>query len=160
MAKIAIDAGHGLYTEGKRCLKSLDPNETREWQLNERVARYVTSYLQKSGHQVRRLDDITGKSDVSLKTRTNTANNWKADFCVSIHHNAGINGSSGGGVVSIVYLKVGETTKKFQSEIYNNVIAQTGLKGNRAEPLVSMNLHMCRETRMPTVLIENGFMDV
>ena len=40
MAKIAIDAGHGLYTEGKRCLKSLDPNETREWQLNERVAIY------------------------------------------------------------------------------------------------------------------------
>ena len=95
MAKIAIDAGHGLYTEGKRCLKSLDPNETREWQLNERVARYVTSYLQKSGHQVRRLDDITGKTDVPLKTRTNTANSWCADFCVSIHHNAGINGGSG-----------------------------------------------------------------
>ena len=159
MAKIAIDAGHGLHTDGKRCLKSLDSNETREWQLNERVARYVTSYLQKSGHQVRRLDDITGKTDVPLKTRTNTANSWGADFCVSIHHNAGINGGSGGGVVSIVYLKVGETTKKLQSEIYNNVIAQTGLRGNRAEPLTSMNLHMCRETKMPTVLLECGFMD-
>jgi len=159
MAKIAIDAGHGLYTEGKRCLKSLDPNETREWQLNERVARYVTSYLQKSGHQVRRLDDITGKTDVPLKTRTNTANSWGADFCVSIHHNAGINGGSGGGVVSIVYLKVGATTKKLQSEIYNNVIAQTGLKGNRAEPLTSMDLHICRETKMPAVLVECGFMD-
>ena len=26
--KIAIDAGHGLNTSGKRCLKSLDPNQT------------------------------------------------------------------------------------------------------------------------------------
>ena len=29
--KLALNAGHGLYTEGKRCLKSLDPKETREW---------------------------------------------------------------------------------------------------------------------------------
>ena len=159
MAKIAIDAGHGRHTEGKRCLKSLDPYETREWQLNERIARYVVEHLQKAGHEVKRLDDVTGQTDVPLKTRTNTANNWGADFCVSIHHNAGINGGSGGGVVSIVYLKVGATTKKLQSEIYNNVIAQTGLCGNRAEPLASMNLHMCRETKMSTVLIENGFMD-
>lgn len=159
MAKIAIDAGHGLYTDGKRCLKSLDPNETREWQLNERIARYVVEHLQKAGHEVKRLDDVTGQTDVPLKTRTNSANSWGADFCVSMHHNAGINGGSGGGVVSIVYLKVGATTKKLQSEIYNNVIAQTGLKGNRVEPLTSMNLHMCRETRMPAVLVECGYMD-
>ena len=111
MAKIAIDAGHGLHTEGKRCLKSLDPNETREWQLNERIARYVVEHLQKAGHEVKRLDDVTGQTDVPLRIRSNTANNWGADFCVSIHHNAGINGGSGGGVVSIVYLKVGKINK-------------------------------------------------
>ena len=159
MSKIAIDAGHGLYTQGKRCLKSLDPNETREWQLNERVARYVLEHLKKAGHEVIRLDDITGQTDVPLKTRTSAANSWGTDFCVSIHHNAGINGGAGGGVVSIVYLKVGETTKRLQSEIYNHVIERTGLRGNRAEPLASMNLHMCRETKMPACLIECGFMD-
>lgn len=159
MAKIAIDAGHGLYTEGKRCLKSLDPNETREWTLNQRVANHVVSLLEKSGHQVKRLDDIIGKTDVPLTTRTNTANNWGADYCVSIHHNSGINGGSGGGAIVITYTNVGVTTKKLQSEIYNSVIEKTGLKGNRAEPLTTMNLHMCRETKMPAVLIECGFMD-
>ena len=159
MSKIAIDAGHGLHTPGKRCLKSLDPNETREWQLNERIARYVVEHLQKAGHEVKRLDDVTGQTDVPLKTRTNTANSWGADFCVSIHHNAGINGGSGGGVVSIVYPGVGETTKKLQSEIYNHVIDETGLRGNRSQPLAQMDLHMCRETKMPAVLIECGFMD-
>lgn len=159
MAKIAIDAGHGLYTEGKRCLKSLDPNETREWSLNQRVATYVVSLLEKSGHQVKRLDDTTGQTDVPLITRSNAANSWGADFCVSIHHNSGVNGGAGGGVISITYTSVGATTKKLQSEIYNAVIEKTGLKGNRAEPLTTMNLHMCRETKMPAALVECGFMD-
>lgn len=159
MSKIAIDAGHCLHTPGKQCLKKLDPNETKEWQLNERVARYVVEHLQKAGHEVKRLDDVTGQTDVSLKTRTNTANSWGADYCVSIHHNAGINGGSGGGVVSIVYPKVGATTKKLQSEIYNHVIERTGLRGNRSQPLTEMDLHMCRETKMPACLVKCGFMD-
>ena len=35
---ICLDAGHYLGTPGKRCLKSIDPQETREWVLNARVA--------------------------------------------------------------------------------------------------------------------------
>ena len=46
MFKIALDAGHGLYTAGKRCLKSIDPNETREWSLNSRIAEKVTEKLE------------------------------------------------------------------------------------------------------------------
>ena len=41
---ICIDAGHGLHTPGKRCLKSLDPRETREWRLNARVADKLLVY--------------------------------------------------------------------------------------------------------------------
>ena len=43
--KVAIDAGHGLYTSGKRCMKSLDPNETREWVLNSRIAEKLERLL-------------------------------------------------------------------------------------------------------------------
>lgn len=43
--KIAVDAGHGLSAAGRRCLKSIDPNETGEWQLNSRIAGYVTEHL-------------------------------------------------------------------------------------------------------------------
>ena len=32
---LALSAGHYLNTAGKRCLKSLDPAETREWWLND-----------------------------------------------------------------------------------------------------------------------------
>ena len=30
MFKLTINAGHGINTAGKRCLKSIDPAETRE----------------------------------------------------------------------------------------------------------------------------------
>lgn len=39
--KLALDAGHGMDTSGRRCLKSLDPEEHREWWLNDRVCRYI-----------------------------------------------------------------------------------------------------------------------
>ena len=37
MYKIALNAGHGMSTPGKRCLKSIDTNETRENFLNRRI---------------------------------------------------------------------------------------------------------------------------
>lgn len=158
--KIALNAGHGYYTPGKRCLKSLDPNQTREWTLNSRICNKIEEKLKEyEGYSLIRLDDTTGKVNVSLKKRTDKANKFGADFYLSIHHNAGINGGTGGGVVAYTYTSVGSETKKWQSDLYNAVIKYTGLKGNRSVPLAKANLHECRETKMPAVLMECGFMD-
>lgn len=160
MLKIAINAGHGLYTAGKRCMKSIDPAETREWSLNSRIVSKVTEKLKNyTGYELLRIDDPTGKTDIPLKTRTDKANKWGADFYLAVHHNAGINGGSGGGIVCYTYTKVDQTTKDWQKAIYDSLIKHTGLKGNRSQPLASADLHECRETSMPAVLIENGFMD-
>ena len=160
MFKIALNAGHGLNTAGKRCLASLDPNETREWQLNSRICNKIEDKLKSyDGYELIRLDDTTGKTDVALKTRTNKANEFGADFYLAIHHNAGVNGGNGGGVMSFVYTKASAQSKEWQKELYNAIIKNTGLKGNRATPITSANLHEVRETKMPAVLIECGFMD-
>lgn len=160
MFKIALTAGHYKYTAGKRCLKALDPKETREWWLNDRIADKVEKLLKDyEGYQLLRTDDTTGEKNISLTARTNAANNFKADFYLSIHHNAGVNGGSGGGIVAFVYTKVDQTTKDWQKALYNSLIKHTGLKGNRATPLASANLHEVRETAMPAVLLELGFMD-
>ena len=95
MSKIVLDAGHGRYTAGKRCLKSLDRNETREWVLNARVADATEAYLRSAGHVVLRVDDVSGDTDVPLAVRVTMANEWNADYYASIHHNAGINGGTG-----------------------------------------------------------------
>lgn len=160
MIKIALDAGHGINTPGKRCLKSLDKAETREWVLNNRVANYVEEFLKEyEGYQLLRVDDRTGKTDVPLATRTKKANEFKADIFISIHHNAGINGGSGGGIVVYRYPNSSKFTKAMQKRLYDELIKETGLKGNRANPLGEANFHVLRETKMAAVLIENGFMD-
>ena len=162
--KIALTAGHYRGTAGKRCLKALDPNETREWVLNDRIADKVEKLLKEyDGYSLIRTDDTTGEKDISLTARINAANNFRADIYISIHHNAGINGGSGGGIVAYVYSKLDknkhQSTFDLQKALYDALIKHTGLKGNRVTPLASADLHECRETSMPAVLLELGFMD-
>lgn len=160
MFKLALNAGHYKGTAGKRCLKKLDKNETREWVLNDRICDKIEQKLKEyDGYQLLRIDDSTGSTDVSLANRVTKANSWGADFYLSIHHNAGIMGGKGGGVMAYVYTNVDSVTKAWQKELYNAVIKNTGLSGNRASPLAAANLYECRKTSMPCVLLECGFMD-
>ena len=56
---IALDAGHGLHTAGKRCLKALDAKETREWVLNDRIVDKLQKMLANYDCKVVRGDDTT-----------------------------------------------------------------------------------------------------
>lgn len=157
--KIALNAGHGLYTAGKRCMRSIDPKQTREWVLNSRIVEKIEAILADYDIEVLRLDDRTGKKDISLTKRANTANNWGADFYFSAHHNAGINGGSGGGIVAFVHTSPSAEAVEWQKAFYNAAIKATGLKGNRATPIARKNLAELRLSKMPAVLMECGFMD-
>ena len=158
--KIALNAGHGKKTSGKRCLKKLDKNETREWHLNSRICEKIElKLLEYKGYDLIRLDDPTGEKDIALKKRTDAANNFKADFYLSIHHNAGINGGTGGGLETYIHTKASKKSELWQEALYKALIAHTGLKGNRADGTRKANLHECRESNMPCVLVECGFMD-
>lgn len=160
MFKIALNAGHYLKTPGKRCDKKFDSNATREWVLNSRICELVEEYLKDySLYKLLRIDDETGESDVSVDERARRANKFGADIYISVHHNAGINGGSGGGVMAFTYLNVGEETKRLQKLLYEKIIEKTSLKGNRSEPLNVANFAECRLTKMPAVLLECGFMD-
>lgn len=160
MFKLVLDAGHGYNTAGKRCLKSIDPNQTREWWLNDRICDKIEQKLKAyNGIEIKRVDDVSGKSDIALSTRTTTANKYGADFYLSIHHNAGINGGKGGGIVAYTYTKVGNATKEWQKSLYNETVKLTGLKGNRATPLASANFYVLHHTKASAVLLECGFMD-
>ena len=160
MVRIALDAGHGINTAGKRVPKTLDKNETREWTLNNRVANYVEDLLKGfEGVEVLRVDDRTGKRDVPLAERTKKANDWKADIYISIHHNAGINGGTGGGVTVYRYPNSSKMTRTMLQNLYNAIVKHNKLKGNRSSPLNDANFQVLRQTKMAAVLIENGFMD-
>ena len=157
--KIAYCAGHDLNTPGKRCPAYLDPNETREWVLNDRVADYFAQAAKEyEGVELLRTDDSTGKKFIDIPDRCAKANAWGADIYIDMHHNAGIDGGSGGGAVVFSY-PGSVKGAKYADSVYNAIIAAGGLKGNRAEPVQEKAFDSLYYSNMPAILVEYGFMD-
>lgn len=152
MAKIAIGAGHGYHTLGKR-----SPAGEREWSFNNKVVTAAIKYLgDYKNASVVRLDDPTGNTDVSLSTRTNKANNANADILVSYHHNANT-GQWGSWTGTETYHYPGSSSgNALARAIHPSIVGAMGL---RDRGIKTANFHMLRESRMPAILVEGGFMD-
>ena len=153
MVKIALDAGHGINTPGKRT-----PDGEREWTFNSKVALAVIAKLNTFQNvEILRLDDSTGKTDVALVTRTNRANTWKADVLVSMHHNAYLGKwGSHGGIETYTQPGASQQSRDIAAVVHPRVVKAMGLQDRGRKTL---NLHMLRESSMPAILIEGGFMD-
>lgn len=153
MVKVALDAGHGIHTAGKRT-----PAGEREWTFNNKVVLAAIAKLNTYDDvQILRLDDPTGNNDVPLITRTNKANAWGADVLVSAHHNAhmGVWGEHGGAETY-----VHPTGRRASYDLANTVQPLiTKAMGLRNRGVKQLNLHMVRESNMTAILTEGGFMD-
>jgi len=156
---IALDAGHHLGNP-KSVWKQFDPAMTREWALNDRMARHVERGLSAYDCRVMRVDDTTGKALVGLAARNKLANEAGAAFLISIHHNGGVQGGRGGGIAVYRRDKADAVSIRLQREVYEATVRNTGLRGNRASPLaVSGSLGILNGARQPAILGEFGFMD-
>lgn len=155
MIKIAWSAGHGLNTPGKR-----SPNDEREWSFNSKVVMAGMTHLAKyNGVQQMRVDDPTGKTDIPLAIRTDMANTWKADMYISCHHNAlSVQWGNHGGIETYVMEPANShpSSLKLANTIHPKVVKAMGLRDRGVK---SANFHELRETNMPAVLVEGGFMD-
>ena len=157
--KIAYAAGHSLSTAGRRLPKSLDKNQTREWTLNDRVARaFAQAAADYEGVTLLRLDDPTGKAGNPVAARAKKANEWGAGFLIEFHHNAGAKLTKAGGITVFCHK---EKTKgaTFRDAIYAACIAAGGLKGNRASPKKAKAYTILKKFKGAGVLLECGFMD-
>lgn len=161
MIKIAIDAGHYMLAPGKRCAKSLDPNETREWWLNNRIACLVQEILYVNYPDVRvfRCDDEWGDQSTPMARRIAVADDNNVDWLISIHHNAGAKLTSSGGIVVYACSHADEKTYEYQKHIYNKLVQLTGLKGNRSNPTPKKCYGILHKSKSRAVLLELGFMD-
>ena len=160
--KLALDAGHYMGTPGKRCLKSIDPKETREWYLNDRICDKLTTALKDyEGIEIKRVDNTTGKTDVTLSNRCKTANDWGADLYLSTHHNAGVKGGKGGGLEVYRYTRTSPNseTARCQKLFYDELIKAGVMKGDRSKPTPTADFTVLINTKMIAILVECGFMD-
>lgn len=159
MFKIAYCAGHYIGTAGKRLPAALDRNQTREWVLNDRVARHFAKAAEQYENvELLRTDDPTGKNFIDIPERTAKANHWGANFYLDIHHNAAGQVFTGGGVVAFSYPSSSKG-KEYRDAIYGAVISAGGIKGNRSQPKQEVAYDTLSMTNMPAVLMEYGFMD-
>lgn len=158
--KVALSAGHYLGTAGKRCPRELDPAETKEWVLNDRIVDKLENILsQYNDIEVLRLDDTTGKKYISNEERARIANAWGANLYLAIHHNAANKIFNGGGIVAYIHSTNAKPgAAEWQKAFYDACIKYTGLKGNRATPLAKAALRECSQN-CPSVLMEMGFMN-
>lgn len=150
MFKIAYGAGHNKFT------KNRIPDGETEWVLNDRVARYFEAAARSYPVELLRVDHET--EPVDLKKRCKMANDWGADFFLSIHHNAGINGGTGGGLVA--FSNPGSIRgAQYRDAIYDACMAAGGLRGDRWDGTLETPFYVLKYTDMPAVLMEYGFMD-
>ena len=148
---IAVDAGHGLHTAGKRT-----PDGEREWSFNNKVVIALINELHRLGLRTIRLDDASGQRDVPLGERTRKANNAKADVLVSVHHNANT-GRWGDHTGAEIYSYPGsKKSKELADKLQPKLAKAYGLKDRGAK---AANFHMLRESTMPAILTEGGYMD-
>lgn len=151
--KIGGCAGHGLFTPGKAT-----PDGEHEWSFNNKVIlAFEEALKQYEGTEFKRFDDRTGKTDVPLKTRTDGANEWGADLYISFHHNAdkGVWGTHTG-TETYTYLGSNPKSEKLAALVQPKIVKAYGLFNRGCK---KANYHICRETHMPAVLIEGGYMD-
>ncbi|MBY0120937.1 N-acetylmuramoyl-L-alanine amidase [Bacillus sp. S/N-304-OC-R1] len=145
MVKIFIDPGHGGTDSGATGNGLFEKNLTL--QIAKRVQIMLADY-ENIQVKLSREQDQT----VSLNQRTNMANAWGADFLLSIHINSG----GGTGYEDYIYPFNREASAAYQNIIHEEVLKQNELtdRGKKQE-----NFHMLRESHMPAILTENGFID-
>ena len=157
---VVYAAGHYKGTAGKRLPKELDPNETREWFLNNLVAvAFEERRKMYEGFNTIRVDDPTGETAVTLEKRCQIANGKQADLFLEFHHNANQGKPwKGGGIVA--YCSKGSTkSPEWRDALYDAAIEAGGIVGDRSYPKARADYYVLTHTNMRAVLMEFGFMD-
>lgn len=145
--KIIVDAGHGGVEPGASYEGRQEKNDT----LNLALA--VGQILQDNGFNVA----YTRTTDIynSPYEKATIANNSGADFLVSIHRNSSEQPNSYSGVQTLVFDNFG--TKVRLAENMNDNLQKVGFTNLGVEE--RPNLIVLKNTKIPAVLVEAGFIN-
>ncbi|QAT53284.1 N-acetylmuramoyl-L-alanine amidase [Bacillus licheniformis] len=146
MVKIFIDPGHGGTDPGASA------NGLQEKQLTLQIALALRNILLNEYQNVTVQLSQTSDQTVSLTQRTNAANSWGADYFLSIHINAG----GGTGFEDYIYPGVGAPTTTYRDIMHEEILKVVDFRDRGKK---TANFHVLRETAMPALLTENGFVD-
>lgn len=152
--KICIDIGHGKDR----------PNgvpDMSEYSFNSAVAEYLIPMLESVGVKVLLTQKPHTADDVPLRERSSAANREEVDFLVSIHADANPSPDPRGYWVFYWHNSTqGEKLAKIWWEKAQELLSSKIPPRRIVESKTGKwsNFHMLRETAMPAILIEHGFM--
>jgi N-acetylmuramoyl-L-alanine amidase len=148
--KLYLDPGHGGTDPGAQ------GNGLREKDINLDIAKSIKDILEAGYENMNIKMSRTSDTTKSLSERTAEANSWGADFYLSIHCNAA-NGTARG-YEDFIHSSLSDTsqTAKYRDIIHAEIVKLNELI-NRGKK--KANFHVLRETSMPALLSENGFID-
>ena len=174
---IALDDGHGMNTSGKRTppltedlyidgkLVRKKGEVIKENEFNRAVVKYLAEALKRCGFDV--LLVAPTDEDTPLATRVSRANNANADAYVSNHYNAlgSIWQTKAKGLVTIIHYNHQSKTKVLANNVHEELWKlhsdhNCTNYGVRTDTDISgYSLYVLRNTKMPAILTESGFMD-
>jgi len=151
---IVIDAGHGGKDEGTK--SPVNPKYQEKY-MTLTTARMLNDFLQGYGYKT----VMTRNEDrfIELSDRAKFANERTPILFVSVHYNAADNRAANG--IEVYYYKTdkdkprSENSKKLATSVLDTVINTTKAKSRGVK---HGNFAVIRETNMPAILIEGGFM--
>ena len=155
MTKIYIDQGHN--PEGINA--GAEGFGLREQDINYAVGIRLRDILQADGRFEVRVSRPTPETSLgtgnaaSLAARVNGANEWGADYFISIHCNASENPAANGSEV-YVFRDTGAAAD-LAAAVLAAIVARVGTKDNGVR--VNPALYVLRRTRMPAILVELAY---
>lgn len=155
--KVVIDAGHGGKDNG-----ATGTLGNKEKDLTLMIAERVESKLKNNPSydvimtRTRELDEELMKKKVKQqpKEKANIANDKQADIFVSIHINSATSAPNASGTETLY--NGTQQDKKLVEVMHKHAIKATGFKNRGVK--IRPNLVVLRDTKMPAVLLEVGFM--
>lgn len=152
---IIVDAGHG----GKDAGASSKKDKYEEKTLTLETAQLISNYLEELGYKA----ILTRSHDVfvPLETRAEIANSTEADLFVSIHYNYSPSHEAEG--IEVYYYKEEKhpqssritQSKELGQEVLKKIVKNTGAESRGVK---QANFAVVRQTKMPAILIEAGFL--
>ena len=150
---IVIDAGHGGWDPG------MVASKVEEKHINLSIAQKLQVYLEQAGATVviTRHDDadLAKSKSGDMNARRLIANTSHGDIFVSIHQNSF--GSSSVKGAQVFYFNESDNSQKLANCVQGR-IKEFVDTGNKFQAKANSNYYVLKQTAMPAVLVECGFL--
>ncbi len=143
--KIAYDCGHGGMDPG-----AIGASGAYEKDYNRRIGDAIMMKLRENGAEV--IDVRPGDAYIELSERCRIVNEVESDIFISGHHNGSDNPEARG--IEIYHFAGSVKGKALAEAIHRQIAPASGLKDRGVK---EANFQVLRDTNMPAVLIEFGF---